>query len=80
MTQPFIAKQIDNWEPSDIPHCSNCRRAKVHGEPDDPKVRCEAGHGRDTKSHGRELNLTRLLREKLPLGFRAASECPDWEE
>ncbi len=70
----ILADYIETWQPAYNPQCANCLEARVYGDPEDPVVRCSQGHGAD-----KMLTLTRMLRPKLPRGFRAAVHCPDWE-
>jgi hypothetical protein len=54
-------------------HCANCRHCLVFGSPADPKAYCEMGHGPPQRQ------LWSLIREKQPMCFRRADECPDFD-
>lgn len=73
-TRPFVREPlpldvIQAWEPLDRPHCSDCRYAKITGNPDRPVAYCAMGEGQ-------EIDLWRLIRRLRPLGFRSAEKCP----
>ena len=67
--QVELLRVIREWEPPKVPHCSNCRFARVTGHTDAPTSYCEMGEGK-------EIDLCRLIRPHSPRGFRAADKCP----
>jgi hypothetical protein len=74
-----ISRLIANWEPPARPVCANCSNCRVYGNPDTPLVYCKAGHDQDGDRIQR-VELGRTIRQKRPLGFRAASSCPDYDD
>lgn len=70
--QKTLEDAIELWEPSPHPHCSNCLSARVHGDPDEPVVRC--------RDHPEILPapLMRLIRPRSPRGFRWAESCQEF--
>lgn len=72
-----LAEMMDRFDPEDRPiHCRNCKHAVVSGTAEEPKVRCEMGHGH--KASHRGIPLARLIRPSHPTGFRNAASCPDF--
>jgi hypothetical protein len=67
----YLKGMIEDWDPPDKPHCSNCSNAQISGPSENPLVTCAAGHGR-------ELTLVQMLRPKAPRQFVPAVRCPDW--
>lgn len=69
----LLLEDLRLWDPDARPvHCSNCRWALVHGEPNSPMVRCATRHGEPVAHH-------RLVRRHHPWGFRNASLCEDFD-
>ena len=66
-----LGEWIVQWEPPKRPSCSNCLHAKVRGNPVDPTVACDLGHGRT-------VDLARLIRPIRPVGIASAETCPDF--
>lgn len=60
---------LQDWEPSERPHCSNCLHAIVSGEFPASKVRCEAGYATG------ERRLVPMIR-KGGRGLSDATKCP----
>lgn len=51
--------------------CANCAHCRVTGDPGNPTVYCDRGHGK-------ALPLVQMFkRPDRPLGFRQAGKCPD---
>lgn len=67
---PGMLWLLEQWEPR--LHCTNCRQARVSGDPDDPDVHCWAGQG------GR-LKLVKMLRRSHARQFAVAERCADYE-
>jgi hypothetical protein len=74
-----LSRMILNWEPPSRPACSNCANCRVYGNADAPLVYCSAGHGQHGEQQ-QQVELGRVIREKRPIGFRAAASCPDFDD
>lgn len=73
-TSPYYLRgMILDWEPSEKPHCTNCRYARVSGSADEPVVTCMMGHGRT-------LSLVQMLRPKAPRQFKPAVRCDEYDD
>ena len=65
-----VVDLVQAWNPDRRNvHCSNCKFAKVKGNPDDPFVVC-------AKGVGKPVSLERIIREPHPYGFANARLCP----
>lgn len=70
------AALTEAWDPTLKPiHCANCRRTRVSGAADDPRVCCGKGHG----GADRRTPVWALIRPLRPVCFRRAEDCPDFE-
>lgn len=71
--EQIVQQIINDWDPDYRPvHCSNCRHAIVYGNPKDPSVRCEMGHGNAP-------SIFTLIRRQSPRGFKVAADCSDFD-
>lgn len=69
-----LLKLVSGWDVPTVPHCSNCRFARIGGwPPDEVTASCAKGHGKDS------IDLFRLIRPRSPRGFRSAITCPDFQ-
>lgn len=73
LSEYFTLNMIQNWEPLDYPHCSNCANARVMGDPAEPQVACAAGIGGP-------VHISRLIRPKSPRGWVSAVNCPQFDD
>lgn len=65
-------RMFEVWDPRKRGvHCSNCKRARVYGNPDKPRCYCD-------QLHGKEVDLWRIIRDKNPVGFQDATKCLDF--
>lgn len=73
MSLSSLSMYLRMWDPDKQPvHCSNCRNARVRGDPTYPVAWCAAGHSE------RAVELARLLRPGAKW-FGTAATCPDFE-
>jgi hypothetical protein len=69
----YLRGMIQDWNPPEKPHCTNCLHAKVGGTSDEPTVTCAQGHGR-------HLTLVQMIRPKAPRQFVPAVRCADFSD
>lgn len=73
LARAMESNAVATWEPHDKPHCSDCRYARVFGEPGKVEVRCAMGEGKDS------MPLFKLIRPHRPMQFRPAANCPTFD-
>lgn len=75
VTDAALDGYIRSWDPVErAVHCSNCSRCTVVGDGiTPPRVYCDAGHGPAF------IEIWAMIRPANPRGFRAASNCPDFD-
>lgn len=76
----FYRIALAKWEPRDPgqrPVCAMCQRAVVGAIIGGmPHAHCAAGHSEKRQT----IEIIKMMRPKLPLGFRVAEFCPHYRE